>query len=92
MSIRDVAVEPASSPCLNVAVLTETRPVTAVHVVQIVAILRQELGVGGVECQSISARLELGDAAVALEVLVTGMSVRVEPVVVWALEAVLSQR
>jgi hypothetical protein len=72
--------------------LTETRPVGAVHVVQVVAILRQELGVSGVEGQTVAARLELGDATVALEVLVTRMRVRVEPVVVWALEAVLSQR
>jgi hypothetical protein len=82
---------PIGTRLFNVALLTETRPVAAVHVVQVIAVLRQELGVGGVECQSISARLELRDAAITLEVLVIRMRVGVEAIVVGALEAVLSQ-
>jgi hypothetical protein len=71
--------------------LTEPRPVAAVHVVQVVAVLREELGVAGVEGEAVAARLELGNGAVALEVLVARVRVRVEAVVVRALEALLGQ-
>ena len=71
--------------------LTKSCPVAAVDVVQVIAVFCQELGVGGVECQSVATGLEFRDSAVAFPVLVARMMVGVESVVIRALEVLLSQ-
>lgn len=65
---------------------TQLRSGAAVHVVQIVAVLLQEFRVGVVERQSVAASLQLGHVVVAFPVFVARRGVRVEPVVVRALE------
>ena len=71
--------------------LTKSCPVAALDVVQVVTVLCQELGVAGVECQSVATGLEFRGSAVAFPVLVARVTVRVEPVVIGALEVLLSQ-
>jgi hypothetical protein len=51
--------------------LTKSCSVSAVDVVQVIAVLCQELGVGGVEGQSVAAGLEFRYRAVAFPVLIT---------------------
>ena len=75
----------------DVRTLTKSCPVAAVDVVQVIAVLCQELGVGGVESQSVATGLEFRDSAVAFPVLVARVTVGVESVVIWALEVILSQ-
>lgn len=69
--------------------LTQLGAVAALDVVQVVAVLGQELIVAGIEGQSVAARLQLGDIVVALPVLVAGRVVRIEAKVVRALERLL---
>jgi len=80
-----------SCPIANVRTLTKSCPVAAVDVVQVIAVLCQELGVGGVEGQSVATGLEFRDSAVAFPVLVARMTVGVESIVIRALEVLLSQ-
>lgn len=70
--------------------LTQLRPVAAIDVVDVVAVLGEELGVAGVESQSVSARLQLRHVVVALVVLVAGRVMWVETEVVRTLEAILA--
>lgn len=72
--------------------LLELRTLAAVHVVQVVAVLGEELAVGGIERQAVTARLQLRRIVVALPVLVARTVVRVEPEVVRAFEALLAAR
>ena len=57
---------------------------------QVVAVLGQVLGVACVEGETIAASLQLGFGVLALVIFVAGLAVRVETVVIWALEALLS--
>lgn len=75
----------------NVRTLTKSCPVAAVDVVQVIAVLCQELGVGGIEGQSVATGLDFPDSAVAFPVLVARVTVGVESIVIRALEVLLSQ-
>ena len=75
----------------NVRMLTKSCPVAAVNVVQVIAVLCQELGVGGVESQSVATGLEFRGSAVTFPVLVARVTVGVESIVIRALEVLLSQ-
>lgn len=70
----------------------ELRSLATVHVVQVVAVLGEELAVGGVERQTIAARLQLGHVVVALPILVARTVVRVKSEVVRAFEVLLTAR
>lgn len=71
--------------------LTKACPITAFNIVQVVAVLRQKLGVGGVECKPVAAGLELSGATIAFPVLVARVRVGVEAIVIRTLEVLLSQ-
>ena len=70
----------------------QLRPLAAVDVVQVVAVLREEFAVARVEGEPVAAGLQLGYGVVALPVLVAGQVVRVEAVVVRAFERLLRAR
>lgn len=70
----------------------ELRALAALHVVQVVAVLGEELAVAGVERQTVTARLQFRHVVVALPVLVARYMMRVESKVIWAFEAVLTAR
>jgi hypothetical protein len=71
--------------------LTKAWSVGAVNIVKVVAVLRQEFGVGGVEGKAVAAGLELRGATVAFPVFVARVRMRVETIVVRTLEIILSQ-
>lgn len=66
--------------------LAKQRPLAAVHIMQIVAVLLQVFRVGVVERQAVTAGLQLRHISVAFPVFVARLTVRVEPVLVWAFE------
>lgn len=68
---------------------TQLGALAALDVVQVVAVLGEELVVAGIEGQSVAARLQLGGIVVALPVLVARRVVRIEAKVVRALERLL---
>lgn len=67
----------------------ELRSVPAIHVVQIIAILGEELAIARVECESIAASLQLRHVVVAFPVFVTGYMMGIETEVVRAFERFL---
>lgn len=69
--------------------LTKACSITTFHIVQVVAVFRQKLGVCGVECKPVATGLELRGATVALPVLVARVRVGVETIVVRTLEVLL---
>jgi hypothetical protein len=71
--------------------LTELRPVAAVHVVDVVAVLGEEFGVAGVEGEPVPASLQLGDVVVALPVFVAGAVVWVEAEIIGTFEVLLGE-
>ena len=75
----------------NVRMLTKSCPVATLNVVQVIAVLCQELGVGGVECQSVATGLDFRHSAVAFPIFVARVTVGVESIVIRALEVLLSQ-
>lgn len=70
----------------------ELRALAAVHVVQIIAVLGEELVVAGVERKTVTARLQLRHVVVAFPIFVARYVMRIEPEVVRAFEALLSAR
>lgn len=67
----------------------ELRPVPAIHVVQIIAILGEELAIACVECEPIAASLQLRYIVVAFPIFVAGYVVGIETEVVRAFERFL---
>lgn len=70
----------------------ELRALAAVHVVQVVAILGEELAVAGVESETVTARLQFRHVVVAFPIFVARYMVRIEPEVVRAFEGFLTAR
>lgn len=67
----------------------ELRPVPAIHVVQIIAILGEELAIARVECEPIAASLQLRHIVVTFPIFVTGYVMGIETEVVRAFERFL---
>lgn len=61
-------------------------------VVEVVTVFCQVFGVGGVEGQAVTTRLQLSDSVVTLPVFVARNVMGVEPEVIWALEGFLTER
>lgn len=59
---------------------------------EVVAVLSQVFGVGGVESETVAASLQFSDAVVALPVLVARDMVRVEAEIIRAFEGFLADR
>lgn len=70
----------------------ELRALAAVHVVQVIAVLGQELVVAGVKREAVSARLQLRHVVVAFPIFIARYMVRIEPEVVRAFERFLTAR
>lgn len=70
----------------------ELRALAALHVVQIIAVLGQELAVAGVKREAVTARLQLRHVVVAFPIFVARYMVRIEPEVVRAFEGFLTAR
>lgn len=70
----------------------ELRALAAVHVVQIIAVLGEELAVAGVERQTVTARLQFRHVVVAFPILVARYVIRIEPEVVRTFEGFLTVR
>lgn len=70
--------------------LTQLRAITAIHIVQVVAILRQEFRIWGIEGEPIAAGLQLRNIVVAFPVFVARTVMWVEAEVIGTLEAILS--
>lgn len=87
--VREDAVEPRAVRRANCRL--QLRPLAAIDVVQVVAVLREELAVAGVEGQAVAAGLQFGNVIVALPVLVAGQVVGVEAKVVGAFEVLLGR-
>ncbi|TGZ57268.1 hypothetical protein DBV15_09868 [Temnothorax longispinosus] len=68
----------------------ELRALAAVHVVQVIAVLGEELAVTGVKCQTVAARLQFRHVVVAFPILVARYVMRIEPEIVRAFEGLLS--
>lgn len=68
----------------------ELRALAAVHVVQIIAVLGEELAVAGVKRQTVAARLQFRHVVVAFPILVARYVVRIEPEVVRTFEGLLT--
>ena len=65
---------------------TNNIAVTAVHVVDVVAVLALEFRIGVVESQAVAAHLQLGASVLALPVLVARAVVSEEAVILRAIE------
>lgn len=68
--------------------LTQLIPVSTVHIVQVVAVLLEVLGVCVIESQTVSTSLQFRSAVITLPVLITRQGVGVETVVVRTLEVI----
>ena len=72
--------------------LTKLCPVSALNVVEVVAILSQVFGVSGVEGKTVAASLQFSGTVVTLPVFVAGEVVGVEAEVIGTFEGLLSDR
>lgn len=70
----------------------ELRALAAVHVVQVIAVLGEELAVAGVKCETVAARLQFRHVVVALPILVARYVMRIEPEIVRTFEGLLAVR
>lgn len=67
-------------------------PLSALDIVEVVAVLGQVFGVGGVEGETVAAGFQLSSSVVTLPVFVAGHVVGVEPEVIGTFEVLLSDR
>ncbi|KYQ60241.1 hypothetical protein ALC60_00649 [Trachymyrmex zeteki] len=70
----------------------ELRAFAAVYIVQIIAVLGEELVVAGVKCQTVAARLQFPHVAIAFPILVARYVMRIEPEVIRTFEGLLTAR
>ncbi|KYN18312.1 hypothetical protein ALC57_09419, partial [Trachymyrmex cornetzi] len=70
----------------------ELRALAAVYIVQIIAVLGEELVVAGVKCQTVAARLQFRHVVVAFPILVARYVMRIEPEVIRTFEGLLAVR
>lgn len=67
----------------------ELCPVSAIYVVEVVAIFSEELAVACVEGESVAASFQFRDVVIAFPIFVAGYMMRIETKIVWAFERFL---
>lgn len=88
--IREDAVEAGAMWCANGRF--ELRALAAVYIVQIIAVLGEELVVAGVKCQTVATRFQFRHAVVAFPILVARYVMRIESEVIRTFERLLTVR